>query len=178
MCLLTVSGTAQPIFCTQNREGRNNKASLWPVACSASNLHFILCDATQSRLVATKHQWSEWNHLFRAGTENWKAKLRKVAPYPPSSHYYPSSVMLFWACWKPGLPRRAAVILLQLLTWTFLLPDLLVGRSFSGFNCLTFWHIIYRADLYNHTGRECQLYEYSEITLLYSLFIKISSAPD
>lgn len=144
------------------------------VVCSISHLHFILPGAIPVPVGGCRTQVA-W---LKSPVQGWhwklEAKLRKVAAYPLSPHIYPLSVGLFWGCWKPGLSSPTlqsgydtftASHLLKL----FFLPDLLVGWSFSGFNCLTFWHIICRCDLYNHTGRQFQLYEHSEYSALFSL---------
>lgn len=90
------------------------------VVCSTSHLHFILPGAIpvpaggyRIHVVWLESPVQGWH---------WKleAKLGKVAAYPLSPHIYPLSVLLFWGCWKPGLSCRAAMVLLQLLTyWNF-----------------------------------------------------------
>lgn len=79
----------------------------------------------------------------------------------------PIIVVLFWGCWRSVYPEEQIRYFYSFSL--FFLPDLLENWSFSGFNCLTFWHIICRADLYDCTGRECQLYEYLNYFALFSL---------
>lgn len=171
----SVSDTPKPIYCHPNRESDSKPAIqfycmfnltslLQPSWChydpvwwllNTSGLHEIACSA------------------LALESRNW---TRKICPVPSlRSSCCPSSVMLFWGCWRSVYPEQIRYFYSFSLILFFFLPDLLENWSSSGFNCLTFWHIICRADLYDCTGRECLwIFE----LLCFILFVKILPTPD